>query len=76
LNEILTSSVDGEQGALLMVHLNTYAVPAVPVKVLTGLDGVVIVPPVPPIILHDPVPATGVLAANVVDVKPHIDAPV
>ena len=59
-----------------MVHLNTYAVPAVPVKVLTGLVGVVIVPPVPLTILHAPVPTAGVLAARVAVVNPHINTPV
>jgi hypothetical protein len=76
LKVILTSSVDGVHGALLIVHLNTYAVPAVPVKVLVGLAGVVIVPPAPLTILHAPVPAAGVLAARVAVVTPHINAPV
>jgi hypothetical protein len=75
LKIILTSSVDAVHGALLMVHLNTYAVPAVPVKVLVGLDGAVTVPPIPPIMLHVPVPIAGVLPANVVSVNPHIAAP-
>ena len=44
---MLTSSVDAVHGALLIVHLSTYAVPATPVKVLVGLVGVVTVPPAP-----------------------------
>ena len=73
---ILTLSVDAVHGAWLMVHINTYAVPAVPVKVLVGLVGVVTVPPIPLTILHAPVPTTGVLAARVAVVNPHIKAPV
>jgi hypothetical protein len=76
LNVILTSSVDAVHGALLIVQRNTYAVPAVPVNVLVGLDGVVTVPPRPLTILHAPVPTAGVFAARVVVVKPHIAAPV
>ena len=76
MNVILTSSVDAVHGALEIVQRNTYAVPAVPVKVLVGLVGVVIVPPRPLTILHAPVPTTGVLAARVAVVNPHIAAPV
>jgi hypothetical protein len=76
LKVILTSSVDAVHGGLLMVHLNVYAVPATPVKVLVGLVGVVTVPPAPAVIVHVPVPAKGVLAARVVVVKPHNAAPV
>jgi hypothetical protein len=76
LKVMLTSSVDGVHGALVIVHLRTYAVPAVPVKVLVGLVGVVTVPPVPDMILHAPVPTAGVLAARVTVVRPHVDAPV
>ena len=73
---MFTSSVDAVHGALVIVHLRTYAVPAVPVNVLTGLVGVVTVPPAPLIILHDPVPTAGILAASVAVVNPHIAAPV
>ena len=76
LNVILTSSFEGAHGALDIVHRKTYAVPAVPVKVEVGLVGVVIVPPVPDTIVHNPVPTTGVLAARVTDVNPHVAAPV
>jgi hypothetical protein len=43
---------------------------------LVGLVGVVTVPPTPLTILHAPVPTTGVLAARVAVVKPHIVASV
>jgi hypothetical protein len=76
LNVILTSSVEAVQGALVIVQRNVYAIPAVPVKVLIGLVGVVTVPPVPAVIVQAPVPITGVLAASVVVVNPHVDAPV
>jgi hypothetical protein len=46
-------------------------VPIVPVNVDVGLVGVVIVPPVPDMILHKPVPVAGVFASNVVE-PPHI----
>ena len=68
---ILTSSVDGVHGALVIVHLSVYAVPATPVKVLVGLVGVVTVPPAPEVIVHAPVPTAGVLAARVAVVTPH-----
>ncbi len=60
----------------MIVHLNTYAIPAVPVNVLVGLFAAVIFPPVPLIKVHVPVPITGALAANVVTVIPHMDNPV
>ena len=40
--------------------------PAVPVKVDVGLDGVVTVPPEPLTIVQAPVPVVAVLAANVI----------
>ena len=42
--------------------------PAAPVKVEVGLVGVVIVPPAPLMMLQEPVPTVGVLAAKVVEV--------
>ena len=63
------------QGALLIVHCNTYVVPAVPVKVLVGLAGVVMLPPAPETIVQSPVPTVGVLPVSAVLVIPHIDAP-
>ena len=72
----VTSSEESVQGELLIVQRNTYVVPAVPVKVLTGLDGVATDPPDPLTILQDPVPAAGVLPVRVVLVSPHIAAPV
>ena len=47
-----------------------------PVKVLVGLPGVVIVPPVPETIDHEPVPIEGALAASVTVVSPQVAAPV
>jgi hypothetical protein len=76
LNVMFTSSLDGAHGALVIVHLRTYAVPAVPVNVLVGLVGVVTVPPVPDTIDHAPVPTAGVLAASVTLVRPHVAEPV
>ena len=73
---MFTSSVDVPHGAFVIVHRKVYVVPAVPVNVLTGLVGVVIVPPVPPIMLQIPVPVVGVLAARVTEVKPQVDIPV
>jgi len=40
-------------------------VPAVPLNVLVGLDGVVMDPPDPLTMLHDPVPTEGALPARV-----------
>jgi hypothetical protein len=51
-------------------------VPAVPLKVEVGLLGVVMLPPAPLIIDQVPLPALGVLPAKVVEVRPHMDAPV
>ena len=50
--------------------------PATPLKVDVGLEGVVIAPPVPLTILQVPVPAIGVLPASVTVVNPQVDAPV
>ena len=49
--------------------------PAVPVKVEVGLDGVLTVPPVPLIILQAPVPTDGVLPAIATDVNPQVLVP-
>jgi hypothetical protein len=68
--------VDAVQGELLMVQRNTYVVPAVPINVLVGLDGSVMDPPDPLTMLHEPVPAVGVLPASVVLVTPHMADPV
>jgi hypothetical protein len=73
---IVTSSEDAVQGELLMVQRSTYVVPPVPVNVLVGLEGVVIDPPDPLTILHDPVPTEGVFPARVVLVSPHMADPV
>jgi len=73
---IVTSSVDAVHGGLLMVHLSTYVVPAVPVKALVALVGVVMLPPAPDTMLQAPVPIVGVLPASVVLVSPHIGAPI
>ena len=64
---ITTSSKLAVHGELLMVQRKVYAVPATPVNVDVGLEGVVTVPPAPLMMLHEPVPAEGVLAANVTD---------
>lgn len=72
----MTSSVDEVHGELLIVHLKVYVAPAVPVNVLTGLPGEAMLPPVPEIMLHVPVPTEGVFPASVVLVLPHIDDPV
>jgi hypothetical protein len=50
--------------------------PAVPVNVELALVGVVIVPPVPDIMLHAPVPREGVLAPSVTVVNPQVGAPI
>jgi hypothetical protein len=73
---IVTSSAEAVHGELLIVQRNIYVVPAVPVKVLVGLAGVVMLPPVPDTMLHDPVPIVGVLPASVVLVIPHISEPI
>ena len=59
-----------------MVQRKVYEVPAVPVNVLTGLVGVVNVPPAPLTILHIPVPFKGVLPAKVTVVMPQVEIPV
>jgi hypothetical protein len=64
------SSDDALHGLFDIVHLNTYPTPAVPVNVEVGLVGVVIVPPVPLTIVHNPVPTLGVLPARVTDIAP------
>ena len=76
LNVMLTLSLEGVHGEFDIVHLRTYAVPAVPVKVDVGLVGVAIVPPAPDTMVHNPVPTKGVLAASVTVVKPQLAASV
>jgi hypothetical protein len=72
---IVTSSVEAVHGELLIVQRNIYVVPAVPVKLLVGLVGVPMFPPVPETMLHEPVPIDGVLPARVVLVIPHMVEP-
>jgi hypothetical protein len=74
LNVTTISSAVDPHGTLVIVQRNVYVVPAVPVKVLVGLVGEAIVPPVPDTILHKPDPTTGVLAASVTVVIPHVKA--
>jgi hypothetical protein len=64
------SSDDALHGLFDIVHLNTYPTPAVPVNVEVGLVGVVILPPVPLTMVHNPVPTTGVFPARVTDMDP------
>ena len=71
---VMTLLVDAAQGLLEMVHLNVYVAPAVPLNVEVGLEGVLIVPPDPEIMLQAPVPTEGVLAASETDVKPQVAA--
>lgn len=59
----------------MIVQRNVYVLPATPENAEVGLDGVVIDPPVPLTIVHDPVPTVGVFPASVVDVSPHIPLP-
>jgi predicted Abi (CAAX) family protease len=59
-----------------MVHCNTYAVPAVPVKVDVGEVAFAKDPPAPLTIVQRPVPMTGVFAARVTVVSPQVAAPV
>ena len=67
---MVTSSVLLVQGALAMVHLNTYVVPSVPVKVVAGSVLSAKLPPAPDTIDQVPAPIVGVLAASVVLVTP------
>jgi hypothetical protein len=64
VNEMVTSFVLGVQAPLEVVQRRTYDVPDVPLKTEVGLDVVTIVPPVPLMMLHAPVPIVGVLAAS------------
>jgi len=67
---IVISSDDALHGLFDIVHLKTYVTPAVPLSVEVGLVGVVIVPPVPLTMVHNPVPTLGVLPARVADMAP------
>src|SRR5947207_2036002 len=71
---IVTSSETGAQGALTTVHLNTYVVPAAPLKADDAFPVFPIIPPAPLTILQVPVPKDGTAAARVVPVTPHIGA--
>ena len=61
---IVTCVLDDAQGALLIVHSNTFAPTPNPVTVVFGFPGVVIVP-LPLTNVHTPVPTDGVFPANV-----------
>ena len=76
LNVTFTSLVEAGQGELLTVQRSIYAVPATPLNVELGLEGVVTAPPAPLTMLHAPVPMVGVLAARVTCVRPQVEAPV
>ena len=68
---MLTSSVDGVQAPLEIVHRSTVVAPATnPVTVEVGEAGVV-TEPAPEITVHSPVPTVGVFAAKVVAVVSH-----
>ena len=69
-NEITTSSVDAEQGELLMVQRNVFVLPAAAVNVVVALMFEPKVPPLPEKTDHVPVPEVGVLAARLVTVTP------
>jgi hypothetical protein len=69
LNVILTLFEDVPHPGLIILHLNKYELPAVPVKVEVGLVGSPKEPPVPVFPgakTQLPVPLVGVLAARVV----------
>ncbi len=53
-----------------------YVDPSIPVKVDVALEGVVILPLEPDIILHAPVPIDGLFPAKVTLVNPQVDNPV
>ena len=76
LNLTVTSSVDEEQGLLLMVHRRTYVAPADPLNVEDGLETLPKEPPVPLMTLQEPVPIEGALAARVTVVAPQVEDPV
>ena len=66
-----TVEVEATHGALAIVHLKTYVVPKVPVKVAVGSVFKLNDPPAPLMILQVPVPTAGALPAKVVEVTPH-----
>jgi hypothetical protein len=64
------------QTPLVTVQRNVYEFPATPEKFDVGLEGVVIVPPVPLIIDQAPVPGESVFPARVTLVNPQVEVPV
>jgi hypothetical protein len=62
---MMVTSSCAEQFPFVIVQRRLYEVPAVPVNVEVGLEGVVTFPPAPLVMLHAPDPIAGVLAANV-----------
>lgn len=68
VNVTTTSSVDAAQGLFVTVHRKVYELPAIPVKFDVGEDAVVMFPPAPEMIDHEPVPTVGVFAASAVEV--------
>ena len=63
---IVTVVLDGVQGGLEIVHINTFAPTPNPVTPDVGEEGVVMVP-APLTNVHNPVPVVGVFAANVAE---------
>ena len=72
LKVTFTSSVDAAHGALDIVQRKTYDVPVVPVKVEPGVVAAANDPPVPLMIVHEPVPTVGLFAARVTVVIPQV----
>src|SRR5690606_732167 len=64
-----TSSLLGAQLPFVIVHTSVYAVPPTPVNSLFGSVGSTMLPPVPEVMVHTPVPETGTLPSRFVE--PH-----
>jgi hypothetical protein len=72
----MVTSDEEEHAPFVMVQNSVYVEPAVPVNVEALFDGFAMVPPVPELTVHKPVPVVGILPARVVEVSPQRAAPV
>jgi hypothetical protein len=70
-SETVISEVDGVHAPFVIHHRKVYVLPEIPENVEVGLDVLPNIPPEPLTTIQVPTPTTGVLAARVVEVRPH-----
>jgi len=64
------------QAPLVTVHRSVYVLPPIPENVVLFIPAFAKLPPIPDVIVHNPVPVKGLVALSVTVVNPHVDEPV